>query len=252
VYPPWGLSPSRASGPGRTRQYQPLPPELYSYSLIETYERCPRLYLHRYVIGIPAPPIESAYTELGRRFHEALHQAHISRDGDPRAAFLRFFGDEPDASAPEFEGRPSAAATVRRGYLESGDVDAEVLAAEPEFFLKLGRGPDAPILYGLIDRIQRRPSGEVEIVDYKTHRHLKSRDEVLADLQLPIYVIAAREALGYSPTYATMAFVRHATWYRFRVDELDLDGARERIDRAIAGIRAHYFACTCGGEHCGA
>src|SRR5690606_14763760 len=94
------------------------------------------------------------------------------------------------------------------------------------FFLKLGRGPDAPILYGLIDRIQRRPSGEVEIVDYKTHRHLKSRDEVMADLQLPIYVIAAREALGYSPTYATMAFVRHATWYRFRVDELDLDGVR--------------------------
>lgn len=234
----------------RARQYQPLPPALYSYSLIDTYERCPRLYLHRYVIGIPAPPVESAFTELGRRFHEALHQAHISKDSDPRAAFLRFFGDVPDVGAPEFGGRQSAASLVRQGYLESGDVDAEVLAAEPEFFLKLGSGPDAPLLYGLIDRIQRRSTGEVEIVDYKTHRHCKSREEVAADLQLPIYVMAAREALGYSPAYATMAFVRHGTWHRFRVDEFDLAGALDTLARAIAGITARHFACTCGGKHC--
>lgn len=234
----------------RNRQYRPLPPELYSYSLIDTYERCPRLYLHRYVVGVPAPPVEASYTDLGRRFHEALHQAHIARSDDPRSDFLRFFGVDSATPAPEFNGQPTAATTVRDGFLESGDVEAEVLAVEPEFFLKLGSGQEAPIVYGLIDRIQRRANGDIEIVDYKTHRHLKSRDEIRRDLQLPIYVLAAREALGYNPIYATMAFVRHGEWIRFRIDEFDLDGARERVERTVTGILDHDFACRCGGRVC--
>ncbi len=235
----------------RSRQYRPLPPDLYSYSLLDTYERCPRLYLHRYVIGVPAPPVEASYTDLGRRFHEALHQAHIARSDDARSDFLRFFDDNETEPAPEHNGQPTVTAMVREGFLDSGDADAEALAVEPEFFLKLGSGPSAPVIYGLIDRIQRRPDGAIEIVDYKTHRDLKSREEVLSDLQLPIYTLAAREALGYDPTYTTMAFVRHGAWLRFRSNELDLDGARERIERAVAGILAHDYACRCGGAHCG-
>ncbi|CAN5498560.1 ATP-dependent DNA helicase [soil metagenome] len=236
----------------RNRQYRPLPPDRYSYSLIDTYERCPRLYLHRYVIGVPGPPVEASYTGLGRRFHEALHQAYIAGGDDQGDGFLRFFESDPsEQSVAGHNGRSSVAATVGDGYLRSGDVNAEVLAVEPEFFLKLGSGPDAPIIYGLIDRVQRRPDGAVEIVDYKTHRDLKSRDEVLRDLQLPIYAMAARESLGYDPGYATMAFVRHGKWFRFPIDELDLDAARNRIDQAVAGILAHDYACRCGGSACG-
>lgn len=234
----------------RQRQFEPLPPDHYSYSLIATYERCPRLYLHRYVIGIPPPPAEVGYTDLGSRFHDALHQAHIVGDGDQQLNFLRIFDLAAQGQGSGGDGRESVARKIAEAYVQSDDVNAEVLAVEPEFYLKLGSGRHAPILYGLIDRIQRRPSGEIEIVDYKTHRDAWTRDEVAADLQLPIYVMAAREALGYEPAYATMAFMRHDVRHEFPVDELDLAGARERIDAVVAGITSRDFGCRCAGVYC--
>jgi putative RecB family exonuclease len=172
----------------------------------------------------------------------------LARQGGTERNFAdlvkRAFGD----AQAEFES--DATQRAINGFLQSADALAEPIATEQEFYLRLGSGRGAPVIYGLIDRIQKTPDGEIEIVDYKTNRQNKSRDQVLADLQLPIYVLACREAVGLDPRFATMAFVRHNNWIRLDVSELDLTGARLRIDSAIRGISSHQFRCTCGGAQC--
>ena len=228
--------------------FAPLTRNVFSYSQISCYEACPRRYQLQYVLGVPQNPANDWQTQLGSAFHDALHDLHLARQGGTDRNFAdlvkRAFGD----AQAEFES--DATRLAIDGFLQSTDAQAEPIATEQEFYLRLGSGRGAPVIYGLIDRIQKTQDGEIEIVDYKTNRHNKSRAEVLADMQLPIYVLACREAVGLDPKYATMAFVRHNNWVRLNISEIDLTGARLRIDSAIRGIASHQFKCTCGGTQC--
>lgn len=229
-------------------QFRPARRNVFSYSQISTYEQCPRLYLLRYLVGVPSNPADEWRTQLGTAFHDALHALHLARtagiDPDFRDLVRRSFGE----ASGEFES--DATHRAIDGFLRSTDAQAIPIATEQEFYLRLGSGRHAPVIRGFIDRLQRTPDGDLEIVDYKTNRQNRTRDQVLQDLQLPVYVMACREALGIEPRYATMAFVRHANWVRIDVRDMDLTTARQRIDAAISGITAGHFDCTCHGTHC--
>ena len=54
------------------------------------------------------------------------------------------------------------------------------------------------MIRGSIDRVDRLEDGTLEIVDFKTGNH-RSSEELRADLQLPIYALAASELLGAQP-----------------------------------------------------
>ena len=51
----------------------------------------------------------------------------------------------------------------------------------------------ALILRGRVDRVDRLPSGEYELIDYKTGRP-KTAEQLTEDVQLSLYAIGAREA----------------------------------------------------------
>jgi hypothetical protein len=223
------------------------PGNVVSYSQISTWERCPRLFFLRYVAGVPPRPTDRWMTQLGTAFHDALHAAHLASD------YSRTHFQEAFRGALSADGEASgsdAAVRILDGFFASGDSTHTPLAVEQEFFINLSGQPGGTLIHGFIDRIQQHADGTVEIVDYKTYRVALTREQVAADLQLPIYVLASQRCLPWSADLATMAFVRHGQWERFRVSELDIDRAVTRIEHAIAGIRAGEHACTCGGEHC--
>ncbi|CAN5766753.1 hypothetical protein BH20CHL1_BH20CHL1_08660 [soil metagenome] len=228
--------------------FEPARTGVYSYSQISVYERCPRLYLLHYLVGVPANPANDWQTQLGSAFHDALHALSLAQEAgmeiDLEGLVRRQYGD----AQAEFES--DATQRAISGFLRHDDAVSRPLMTEREFYLRLGSGRDVPVIRGFIDRVQRRPDGAIEIVDYKTNRVNKSRDEVLQDLQLPIYVLACREALDIEPDYATMAFVRHDNWVRIDVNDMDMSTARQRIDTALTGIRNGQFGCICHGAHC--
>lgn len=228
--------------------FSPAPRNVFSYSQISTWEQCPRRYLLQYIVGVPANPAHAWRTRLGTAFHDALHAQHIARNQGLECDFRTLLQEAMAISGGEFDSEPASLAVS--GFLNSPDAKATPLLTEQEFFLRLRPGPGAPVIHGFIDRIQRTPDGEIEIVDYKTNRQNKTREEVLYDLQLPIYVMACREALNIEPRYATMAFVRHSNWVRIDVNDFDMASVRQRIESAIAGISSGHFPCTCGGRRC--
>ena len=62
-----------------------------------------------------------------------------------------------------------------------------------------------------IDRIDRLPSGGIEVVDYKTGR-VSSQKSVEESLQLSIYALACRDALGLgTPEKVTLYFTETGT-----------------------------------------
>ena len=97
---------------------------------------------------------------------------------------------------------------------------------------------------GSIDRIDRLPSGGIEVLDYKTGSpgSQKSVDE---SLQLSIYALACREVLGLgTPERVTLYFTEAAIRMSTARTDDQLDAARDELLARAAVIRSGDFRAT--------
>ena len=124
----------------------------------------------------------------------------------------------------------------------------EAIAEELDFTLVIETADGTPpvSIYGGIDRIDRLPGGGIEVIDYKTGK-MSSQKKVDENLQLTIYALACRDALGLgTPERVTLYFTESATRLStVRTDE-QLDLAREDLLARVRPIRAGEFTATPG------
>ena len=102
------------------------------------------------------------------------------------------------------------------------------------------------MIVGQIDRIDRLPSGGIEIVDYKTGK-VTSQKGVDESLQLSIYALACRDALGLgTPERVTLYFTESALRLSTTRTDDQLDAARADVLARVSRMRAGEFGATPG------
>jgi hypothetical protein len=191
------------------------PPAVHSSSALEELAKCPyRYFLHRMVGLAPAEePEESPVlspAEVGVLVHAILRE--VGKDaakgkgwGDPRRAaadvFDRFARENPVGLPGLFLLQRREVESAVGEYLawEAGRPSVpgacHVEAVEKSFDVR-GDG-DLPPFAGRVDRVDRGPSGEVEIIDYK-YRDGKNERAPLSWIrnglshQIPVYLLFAR------------------------------------------------------------
>lgn len=180
---------------------------VYSYSKLRTFESCPLKYRYRYLERIPTD-LESIEAFTGKRVHEVLEALYRSLATEPEppplGEVLVLYGQAwqrawhsgvqvvKDGYSPaDYHrlGRRCLATFYRGNWPFTAD---RTLGLETGVEFDLG-GPGSPRLTGVLDRVARRPGGELLIHDYKTSTYLPRRDEILGDLQLAIYQLGASE-----------------------------------------------------------
>ena len=240
-------------------------PSAFSYSAFDTYERCPLQYAFKYVYRIPEPAKPAGALTFGSTAHEAFEaftrerRERLARGEPPptREDLERLFRERWVPMA--FGDRPTEEAYHRRidtllGNFWIGEVAGlgEAIAGELGFELVL-EDPDggAPVVvHGSIDRIDRLPSGGIEVIDYKTGK-VTSQKSVDQSLQLSIYALACRDALGLgTPEKVTLYFTESATRMSTTRTDADLDAARADILERVARMRSGDFAATPSGITC--
>jgi DNA helicase-2/ATP-dependent DNA helicase PcrA len=162
---------------------------------IDTYRTCPLKYKFARVFRIPQEP--TLHQRFGILVHQVLERYHAAgRDSAPgglpellgllETGWRRGgFGD----SEEERQLRGKAASALTRYHERFRSEEAEPVWFERQFTFKLG----PHLLRGRVDRVDRLPDGEYELIDYKTGRP-KSAAQLTEDVQLSLYAVGAREA----------------------------------------------------------
>ncbi|HSG14929.1 MAG TPA: PD-(D/E)XK nuclease family protein, partial [Anaerolineae bacterium] len=211
----------------------------WSPSSLENYLGCPLRFFVGKVLRLEPriEPVEGLdVRQLGSIYHEileALYDGVVEEDrNDPQVLLSAL----PAVAGPLLDGAPA-----RQGFRETAwwqqtreeivqNIARSVLAlaAEagrwiPRYFEKrffgehsliVREGEDYFWLHGIVDRVDRDPDGRLRVIDYKTagpYGYGKRALEEGEKLQLPLYALAAQDALGLGePADGFYWHIRHA------------------------------------------
>ena len=220
---------------------------MLSASDIETYRVCPLKYKFARVFRIPQEP--TIHQRSGIALHQVLERFHQSQDATREDLFELFdiawrrqgFGESDD----ELQFRERAFEALERYWEATRDDDGEPVWFERSFSFTLG----PHLVRGRVDRVDRRPDGSYELIDYKTGA-AKTADDLRGEVQLSIYQMAAREAWELASAAGTYWYVMSGDRIPVSHSETELDRVRSTVAEIGEGILRQDFQPTPSPEIC--
>ncbi|HEX9890264.1 MAG TPA: PD-(D/E)XK nuclease family protein [Nitriliruptorales bacterium] len=221
-----------------------------SFSRIDTYRTCSLQFRYAYIDRLPgraAPALSfgtSIHAALERFYDRKIPQTPSEDD------LVGFLYDLWDPTGFKHVSREEQLANyrfaqdvLRRWYRREARTGFR-MPAETERWFELGVDGVATVV-GSIDRLDVvDDDGNLEVIDYKTNRRLKTREQVAGSLQLAIYALACQHLFGRLPAAVSLDFVVPGVRVRVPLEELDLDGAREAIVQTADRVRAELYEPT--------
>jgi len=218
-------------------------PLVLSYSAISSYRECPRQHWYRYRLRLPAAPAVEA--QFGTILHLALMRAgRLRREGRTVSVeLLRDLSQEAWETIGLAEPRRRSALEalgwrLLEGFHRDGGLDARPALVESPFTVEL----DGWTLRGVIDRVDapEAADGTWRIVDYKTGSPIPA-SRLRRDLQLALYALGARLALGLDPVELEIVYLRDGNRVVVPADEGLLDEACTIGGEVARSVRAQRF-----------
>ncbi len=216
-----------------------------SASDIDTYRTCPMKYKFARVFRIPQEP--TLHQRFGILVHQVLERYHAHPDA-PQSGLPELlglldagwrrggFGD----SEEERQLRGKATSALTRYHERFRSERATPVWFERQFQFKLGRH----LLRGRVDRVDRLPGGEYELIDYKTGRP-KSAAALADDVQLSLYAVGARESWRLEASRQAYYYLLDDEKVAVPDDDGDRgDWVREVATEVAEGIRSQGFEPT--------
>ncbi|MFB0563286.1 MAG: RecB family exonuclease [Candidatus Lokiarchaeia archaeon] len=214
-----------------------------SHSAITLYLDCPLRYKLVYVDGLETE--EKFYFSFGSTLHKAL--AFFYDVGVPHPPsleeLLNFYQDNWEKGGYENEEQEKEyfgyGKQILIEFFNKHIKDYRLpLAVERRFNFKVDEIP----VTGYIDRLEKLPSGRVEIVDYKSGKGLFELNQLRKDSQLSMYQMGVEEAFGLEVERLTLYHLRSQTPFSIGHHSSEqIEIMRRRIVEVAEGIQKQEF-----------
>jgi DNA helicase-2/ATP-dependent DNA helicase PcrA len=204
-----------------------------SASDLSLYLTCPLKYKFARVFGIPQEP--TINQRFGILIHNVLERFHkeppeSDEEGLGQLNYLfetgwrrTGFGSTDD----ELQFRDRAREALRLYWERERGAEGEPVWLERKFDFKVGEHH----VRGRVDRVDRLPDGDYELIDYKTGER-KTEAELASDLQLALYRLAAREAWDVEASTGSYYYVLDAE----KVAAPTQPDDAERVERTVLQV----------------
>ncbi len=204
-----------------------------SASDLSLYLTCPLKYKFARVFGIPQEP--TINQRFGILIHNVLERFHKEPPGSDEDGLRQLtglfetgwrrtgFGSTDD----ELQFRDRAREALRLYWERERIAEGEPVWLERKFDFKVGEHH----VRGRVDRVDRLPDGDYELIDYKTGER-RTQAELENDLQLALYRLAAREAWGVEAGSGSYYYVLDAD----KVAAPTRSDDAERVERTVLQV----------------
>jgi DNA helicase-2/ATP-dependent DNA helicase PcrA len=204
-----------------------------SASDLSLYLTCPLKYKFARVFGIPQEP--TINQRFGILIHNVLERFHkeppeSDEDGLPLLSNLFETGWRRTgfgATDDELQFRDRAREALRLYWERERVAEGEPVWLEKKFDFKVGEHH----VRGRVDRVDRLPDGDYELIDYKTGER-RTEAELESDLQLALYRLAAREAWEIEASTGSYYYVLDAD----KVPAPTRPDDAERVERTVLQV----------------
>jgi DNA helicase-2/ATP-dependent DNA helicase PcrA len=204
-----------------------------SASDLTLYLTCPLKYKFARVFGIPQEPtINQRFGILIHNVLERFHKEPPESDADGLRQLTHLFetgwrrtgfGSTDD----ELQFRDRAREALRLYWDRERVAEGEPVWLERKFDFKVGEHH----VRGRVDRVDRLPDGDYELIDYKTGER-RTAEQLENDLQLALYRLAAREAWEIEASLGSYYYVLDAD----KVAAPTKPDDAERVERTVLQV----------------
>lgn len=174
-----------------------------SYSQLQTFDMCPLHYKLRYLLKVPtvakaaAPSFGTTIHAALQRFYQSILDGNSFKPEDILLFLDQVWSSQGYDSKEQEKLYYQKAKTILLDYVtQYFDSKKLPLLLETPFTFNLNKGDGWLKVAGRIDRVDQTQDGRIEIIDYKTGNNVPTEKELLKNLQLTIYALAATKIRG--------------------------------------------------------
>ena len=211
------------------------------------FQSCPLLYRFRVLDRLPEPPSPAAVR--GTLVHSVLEALYDLPAGQRTLdEAIGLVGPQWDllvAERPEVIGMLAQDDTDPLDWLRgAGDLVESYFAMEDPARLEPAARelhvqaelPSGLVLRGFVDRLDRAPTGQLRVVDYKTGKPPGVGFEARAMFQMRFYALALWHMHGELPTMLQLMYLSTGVVLRYEPDEADLLAMQRKVEALWTAI----------------
>lgn len=218
-----------------------------SYSGMDTFRRCPLKYKWQYLERIKVPPTQDQF--FGSLIHEILEYA-LKKEPllSPLEELQQYLERKWDKSVFANEVTAQIYYNLAQKILKTFHQQhrpglTAIVNLEKFFKIPL----DEHDITGKIDRVDKLPTGEFEIIDYKTNKNLPTQQEVDKNLQLALYQMAAQQLWPkVTEVRLTLYFLRHNHKITSSRSPKQIEELKKLIKKTVAEIEKSDYSPKTG------
>lgn len=236
------------SRPGDRRK--PGPPRL-SPTRLNCYLECPRQYYFGYVRRLPRRA--RSYFSFGTSLHAALQDFHEQGGAETQPVETLLENLQTSWVDAGYQTPQEAAVRFDLGqelltayYQAAEERQAETLFVEKMLSLPL----EGFVLSGRVDRVDRRPDGLLEVIDYKSGGYLPSVDELENDTAIGIYQLLVARKMEETPIIGAIYNLRANQSVSIVRDESQLKQVESRVQSHFQVLSRDTTFTPLPGPHC--
>jgi len=224
-----------------------LKSNFFSYTQLESYERCPLQYKYQFVLKVPTAP--AAALSFGDTIHKTLQQFYQQFLKDKTVGekeILEVYRKNWSplgyaSTAHEARMKKEGEAMLKKFLGKFHNPNVNITGLEKFFKIKI---TDDVSILGKIDRIDNLDKGEIEIIDYKTGK--KPDDKLLRkNFQLSIYALAATDIGLYKKkideVHLSFYYLQDMDKVSLKKTKEDIVNVKKDIIEKVIEIRASQF-----------
>ena len=211
------------------------------------FQSCPLLYRFRVLDRLPEPPSPAAVR--GTLVHSVLEALYdlpaAQRTLDEAIGLVGPQWDLLVEERPEVVGMLAEAGTDPLEWLRgAGDLVESYFGMEDPARLEPAARelqvqaelPSGLVLRGFVDRLDRAPTGQLRVVDYKTGKPPGVGFEARAMFQMRFYALALWHMHGQLPTMLQLMYLSTGVVLRYEPDEDDLRAMQRKVEALWTAI----------------